>query len=58
MRLPQSVFVKCNNKRKYCLRACIVNFRTSEKDINQVIEIIADEGRRIHEELRAAVRER
>lgn len=29
---------------KYCLRACIVNFRTSKKDIEEIIEIIVDEG--------------
>ena len=33
---------------KYCLRACIVNFRTSKKDIEEVIEIIVREGRKIH----------
>lgn len=34
---------------KYCLRACIVNFRTSEKDIQEVIEIIVREGRKVHD---------
>lgn len=33
---------------KYCLRCCIVNFRTSEKDIHEVIEIIVREGRKTH----------
>lgn len=33
---------------KYCLRSCIVNFRTSEKDIYEVIEIVVREGRKIH----------
>jgi len=33
---------------KYCLRACIVNFRTSKKDIEEVIEIIVREGRKMH----------
>lgn len=32
---------------KYCLRACFVNFRTSEKDIDEIVEIIAREGRKI-----------
>ena len=32
-------------KGKYCLRGCIVNFRTSEKDIYEIIEIIVREGR-------------
>ena len=36
---------------KYCLRACIVNFRTSKKDIQEVIEIIVREGRKVHEKL-------
>lgn len=36
---------------KYCLRACIVNFRTSEKDILEVVEIIVREGRKVHETL-------
>lgn len=34
---------------KYCLRACIVNFRTSEKDIEQTIEIIVRVGKQIHD---------
>ena len=34
---------------KYCLRACIVNFRTSKKDIHEVIEIIVREGRKVCE---------
>ncbi|KAA3611343.1 MAG: aminotransferase class V-fold PLP-dependent enzyme [Calditrichaeota bacterium] len=33
---------------KYCLRACIVNFRTTEKDIEEIIEIIVREGRKTH----------
>ncbi|HEY2727649.1 MAG TPA: aminotransferase class V-fold PLP-dependent enzyme [Parafilimonas sp.] len=36
---------------KYCLRCCIVNFRTSEKDIEEVIEIVVREGRQVHQEL-------
>jgi aromatic-L-amino-acid decarboxylase len=32
---------------KYCLRACIVNFRTSKKDIEEIIEIIVRKGREI-----------
>ena len=34
---------------KYCLRACIVNFRTSRKDILETVEIIVREGRKVHE---------
>ncbi len=36
---------------KYCLRGCIVNFRTSEKDIEEIIEIVVREGRLRHKEL-------
>ncbi|MEO8108501.1 MAG: aminotransferase class V-fold PLP-dependent enzyme [Ginsengibacter sp.] len=37
---------------KYCLRACIVNFRTSKKDILETIEIIVSEGRKVHNKLK------
>ena len=30
----------------YCLRACIVNFRTSEKDIAEIIDNIVREGQK------------
>lgn len=33
---------------KYCLRCCIVNFRTTKKDIEEIIEIIVREGRKVH----------
>jgi len=33
---------------KYCLRGCIVNFRTSEKDILEIVETIVQEGRKVH----------
>jgi aromatic-L-amino-acid decarboxylase len=36
---------------KYCLRCCIVNFRTSRKDILEIVAIIVREGRKIHETL-------
>jgi aromatic-L-amino-acid/L-tryptophan decarboxylase len=38
-------------QEKYCLRGCIVNFRTSEKDIREIIEIIVREGKRTHAQL-------
>ena len=38
---------------KYCLRCCIVNFRTSRKDILEIVEIIVREGRKIHEILQS-----
>lgn len=34
---------------KYCLRACIVNFRTTEKDVKETLEVIVREGRKLHE---------
>jgi glutamate/tyrosine decarboxylase-like PLP-dependent enzyme len=36
---------------RYLLRACIVNFRTSSKDIAEIPEIIARRGRQTQEEL-------
>ena len=39
-------------KGKYCLRACIVNFRTSMADIEEVINIVVRDGRKMHESLR------
>lgn len=32
---------------KYCLRACIVNFRTSGKDIEEIIDIVVREGEKV-----------
>jgi aromatic-L-amino-acid decarboxylase len=37
--------------KKYCLRTCIVNFRTTKKDIEECIEIIVKEGRKTHKTL-------
>lgn len=36
---------------KYCLRGCIVNFRTSKQDIEEIIEIIVREGKKMHQKL-------
>ncbi|WP_339709874.1 aminotransferase class V-fold PLP-dependent enzyme [uncultured Kriegella sp.] len=36
---------------KYSLRACFVNFRTSQKDVEEIIEIVVRTGRKIHEKL-------
>ncbi|MET2985748.1 pyridoxal phosphate-dependent decarboxylase family protein [Aureibaculum conchae] len=38
--------------QQYCLRTCIVNFRTTKKDIEECIDIIVKEGRKIHLSLR------
>jgi glutamate/tyrosine decarboxylase-like PLP-dependent enzyme len=39
---------------KYCLRACIVNFRTSANDIAEIIAIVAGEGKKLHFRLHEA----
>ena len=36
---------------RYCLRCCIVNFRTSKKDVKEVIAIIAKEGKKVMKQL-------
>jgi len=41
-------------KGKFCLRACIVNFRTSEKDIAEIVDIIVREGKLMHEQTKSA----
>ena len=38
---------------KYCLRGCIVNFRTSAKDIDEIIGIVVREGRKMHAQIPA-----
>jgi aromatic-L-amino-acid/L-tryptophan decarboxylase len=38
-------------RTKYCLRGCIVNFRTSAKDIREIIDIIVKKGEKIHQKL-------
>ena len=42
-------------KEHYCLRGCIVNFRTSKKDIEEIIEIVVREGTITHHELQKDV---
>ncbi len=37
---------------KYCLRVCIVNFRTSEDDINEILKTIVTAGRRVDSKFR------
>jgi glutamate/tyrosine decarboxylase-like PLP-dependent enzyme len=41
---------------KYCLRACIVNFRTAKQDITEVIDIIIKEGRVVSDEVTSALK--
>jgi aromatic-L-amino-acid decarboxylase len=36
---------------RYLLRACIVNFRTSSRDIAEIPEIVSRNGRQVHQEL-------
>lgn len=38
---------------QYCLRGCIVNFRTSEKDIKEIIKILVRVGQSTHAKLQA-----
>ncbi len=38
--------------KKYCLRTCIVNFRTSAQDIHEIVDIIVNVGRKVHLKLR------
>jgi glutamate/tyrosine decarboxylase-like PLP-dependent enzyme len=35
----------------YCLRACVVNFRTSKNDIEEIIEIIVARGESLYSDL-------
>lgn len=37
--------------KKYCLRTCIVNFRTTKTDVAECIEIIIQEGKKLHKSL-------
>jgi len=37
---------------KYCLRGCIVNFRTSAKDVEEIVEIIVKHGRLIDQQMK------
>ena len=39
-------------KEHYCMRACIVNFRTTKKDIEESVAIILKEAQKTHKELR------
>ncbi|MFK5855443.1 MAG: aminotransferase class V-fold PLP-dependent enzyme [Bacteroidota bacterium] len=39
---------------KYCLRACVVNFRTTKKDIEEIVEIIIREGGKVNLKLQKA----
>tara|TARA_R110002049_G_scaffold70894_4_gene182953 strand:+ start:210 stop:1697 length:1488 start_codon:yes stop_codon:yes gene_type:complete len=39
-------------KEHYCMRACIVNFRTTKKDIEESVAIIVKEAQKTHKELR------
>ncbi len=38
-------------KTQYCLRSCIVNFRTSQSDIEETIDIVVREGRKLQAEM-------
>jgi len=36
-------------QKKYCLRICVMNFRTTEKDIAEVAELVKETGRIQHD---------
>ena len=38
---------------RFCLRTCIVNFRTEATDVERVLEVSAELGARIHREMQA-----
>ncbi len=38
-------------REKYCLRGCIVNFRTRQQDIEEIIDIVVGEGQKVHQKL-------
>lgn len=38
-------------RSKYCLRACVVNFRTTAQDIEEIIQIVVREGQKTHSRL-------
>ncbi len=42
---------------KYCLRACIVNFRTGYGNLKELIETVLEVGKEVDMELRSRVRE-
>ena len=37
---------------RFCLRSCIVNYRTEAGDVEALLEVAADTGRRLDRELR------
>jgi hypothetical protein len=37
---------------RFCLRSCIVNYRTEASDVEALLEIAAETGRRLDRELR------
>jgi hypothetical protein len=36
----------------FVLRACVVNFRTTEADLDTLLDVLAEAGRRVNEERR------
>ena len=43
--------------QKYCLRVCIVNFRTNPDNLEALVKIVLDEGRKIDRPLRSSLKE-
>ncbi|TMK22097.1 MAG: aspartate aminotransferase family protein [Actinobacteria bacterium] len=49
----------CSNallRRRFFLRACIVNFRTEEPDVRALVDVVIEIGRRLDDEMRPAAR--
>jgi aromatic-L-amino-acid decarboxylase len=41
--------------QKYCLRVCIVNFRTTSENLEALVKIVLEEGRKLNRQLRSNV---
>ena len=39
---------------RYCLRACVVNFRTNEQDVREAISLLVEKGKAVHQKLSGA----
>jgi glutamate/tyrosine decarboxylase-like PLP-dependent enzyme len=38
-------------EEKYCLRVCVVNFRTTVGDLKDLVQIVLEEGNRVNKEM-------
>ena len=53
-RRARLLFERRARRDRFCLRACIVNFRTEAEDVEALVEIAAETGARLDAELRPA----